>query len=199
MRRTSTIRPVPSKALQRWRASRATELDRMEKAHVSVGGTAAGRRHTTEQINQAYAMLVSSHFQGFCRDLHSEAVAFLVAKVEPASMRNITQVLLTRDRKLSKGNPNPSNIGSDFERLGMEFWRRVNRLSTRNPGRQQKVENLNAWRNAIAHQDFVPLGGPRVLRLGWVRSWRGACDGLAGHFDAAVRAHIIGLVGTPPW
>jgi len=171
----------------------------IERAHASLGGTAAGRRYTTQQLNQAYVLLLSSHFQGFCRDLHSEAVAFMAREVEPQAMRNVVQVLLTRDRKLDKGNVQPSSIGSDFERIGMDFWPTIQRLSTRNPGRQGKLETMNTWRNAIAHQDFTRLHGATTLQLGWVRSWRGACSGLAGHFDRAVVTHVAALAGTAPW
>ena len=64
---------MPSKALRRWINSQAAALDQMENAHASVGGKGRGRRYTTDQINQAYAVLLASQFQGFCRDLHSES------------------------------------------------------------------------------------------------------------------------------
>jgi len=54
-------------------------LDELESAQTSVGGTGPDRRYATQQINQAYAVLVASQFQGFCRDLHTECVARLMA------------------------------------------------------------------------------------------------------------------------
>ncbi len=65
---------MPSLSLQKWETIRSSELDEIENAHSSVGGTTRGRRYGTQQINQAYAVLLSSQFQGFCRDLHSECV-----------------------------------------------------------------------------------------------------------------------------
>ena len=44
---------------------RARALDEMAEAHAAVGGTARGRRYTTQQLNQAYAVLLAAHFQGF--------------------------------------------------------------------------------------------------------------------------------------
>lgn len=64
---------MASRALQKWQTVRAAELDQIADAHESVGGTQPGRRYATRQINHAYAMLLSSHVQGYCRDLHSEA------------------------------------------------------------------------------------------------------------------------------
>ena len=67
---------MPSLSLQHWNAVRLPRLDEIERAHSSVGGTGPGRRYATQQINHAYAVLLSSQFQGFCRDLHTESVDF---------------------------------------------------------------------------------------------------------------------------
>src|SRR5580704_12662662 len=75
---------MPSLALQDWLAWRAATLDEIEHAHRSVGGTGPGRRFLTQQINQAYAVLLSSQLQGFCRDLHMESADHLVATVVSA-------------------------------------------------------------------------------------------------------------------
>ena len=64
---------MPSLALKRWRTDRAASLDEIENLHLLVGATGPKRRSTTEQLNQAYALLLSSQFQGFCRDLNEES------------------------------------------------------------------------------------------------------------------------------
>jgi hypothetical protein len=150
-------------------------------------------------VNYAFAMLLSSQFQGFCRDLHSEAADFLARRVQPPGIARVVRALLTEGRRLDHGNPNAGNIGSDFGRLGIELWPKVLALGARNKKRQQHLQTLNEWRNGIAHQDFsrVP-GGPRLL-LGTVRTWRAALDGLARAFDDSVQAHLTGLVQTVPW
>ncbi|MEK6607161.1 MAG: hypothetical protein AABZ30_05805 [Myxococcota bacterium] len=180
-----------------WETTRAGALDEIESAHVAVGGSARGRRHATQQINQAYAMLVSSHFQGFCRDLHSEAVDCLVNAAMPPAVKNVLRARLTADRKLDKGNPNPGNLGSDFGRLGLAFWDKVRAADRRSVRRQDLLEELNEWRNAIAHQDFPAKLA--VLHLSRVRGFRSACTGLARTFDRVLRRCIAAMVGAPPW
>jgi hypothetical protein len=71
----------------------------------------------------------------------------------------------------------------------------------RNQTRQDRLEELNAWRNSIAHQDFDPLrlGGTTFLRLQQVRVWRTSCEHLAGAFDAVMRWHLHAINGVSPW
>jgi hypothetical protein len=176
-------------------------LDEIEAAHRAVGGTGPGRRYATQQINHAYAVLLSSQFQRFCRDLHSEAVDALAATISLPDVLEIFRLQLTTGRKLDSGNPNPGNIGSDFGRLGMDFWPDVLASSPRNPARRTSLEMLNRWRNAIAHQDFdaASLAGRTELHLADVRRWRATCNALTQQFDAAVARHLAIILGTAPW
>ena len=191
---------MPSSSLQQWRQTRRTQLDEIVQAHRAVGGMGRGRRYATEQVNHAYAVLLSSHFQGFCRDLHTECVDHIVQKV-PAALQNVIRGELVRDRTLDRGNPNPGSIGADFARLGLPIWDKVKAIDRRNDARRQLLEELNNWRNAIGHQDFDPtkLGGRTTLRLQEVNAWRQACDQLARAFDKVIRTHLKALMGSPPW
>jgi hypothetical protein len=104
--------------------------------------------------------------------------------------------------KLDTGNPNPGNIGADFDRLGLRFWPAVDADHLRNPRRKVLLEQLNRWRNAIAHNDFAPdmcLAGRPSLRLAAVRAWRKACRGLGRSFDNVMRAHLLAVNGIAPW
>ena len=159
------------------------------------------RAGATQQINNAYAVLLSSQFQGFCRDLHSECADYLVSSLAPISLQPAIRRAFTQVRKLDHGNPNPGNIGADFGRLDILFWPAVLAHDQRNAARQQLLEELNRWRNAIAHQDFDPakLGGRGSLDLALVRRYRGACQQLALSFDDVMRAHIFRLTGAVPW
>jgi hypothetical protein len=191
---------MPSQPLQFWLKDRLRALDEIEQAHRSVGGTGPGRRYATQQINHAYAVLLSAQFQGFCRDLHDECVTCLVQSLSPASIRDAFEESLVWNRKLSTGNPNPGNIGSDFNRLDLKFWVEVRKVDVRNDARIDRLEDLNRWRNAIAHQHFDPLfvrGG--ILRLERVREWRSACEGLAISFDRVMQVHLHNLTGILPW
>jgi hypothetical protein len=105
-------------------------------------------------------------------------------------------------RKLDRGNPNPGNIGADFNRLGVEFWPRIDAHRPENPARQAALKELSAWRNAIVHQDFSPSmlrAGRPNLTLAQVRLWRKACDGLARSFEDVLRDHLRVLTGSAPW
>jgi hypothetical protein len=193
---------MPSLALQDWLTRRAAALDEIEHAHRSVGGTGPGRRFLTQQINQAYAVLLSSQVQGFCRDLHMEGADHLVATVVSPVLLGAYRDNLLFGRKMDTGNPNPGNIGSDFNRLGLLFWPAVQADHPRNPQRRRVLETLNRWRNAIAHNAFAPdmyKGSRPSLHLAEVQDWRRACDGLARSFDNVMRAHLLSATGTAPW
>src|SRR5436189_605038 len=116
---------MPSESLQAWSTGRRAALDEVEAAHRSVGGTGRGRRYLTQQINQAYAVLLSSQFQGFCRDLHTECAECLVAPVTSPVLKEIYRRNLLAGRRLDTGNPTRGNIGADFNRLELPFWAAV--------------------------------------------------------------------------
>jgi hypothetical protein len=193
---------MPSSSLLRWFAERAATRADVESAHRSVHGSGTGARAAAQQINQAYAVLLSAQFQGFCRDLHLECADFLVAAVTDLSFRAMLRDNLHFGRRIDRGNPNPSNIGSDFYRLGLAFLSLVDARRPGNLARREAVEALNEWRNAIAHQDFsaamVKAGRPH-LPLAQVRVWRKACDALARSFDEVLRDHLRTLTGSAPW
>jgi len=194
---------MPSASYRRWATSRAKALDEIEIAHAAVGGTGRGRRYATQQINQAYVVILASQFQGFCRDLHSECVDHLVNTIGllPA-LRLHGGAEFTRGRQLDRGNAQPASIGADFGRLGIDFWTEVEQAHQRNADRKKRLDLLNNWRNAIAHQDFEDpkkLGGRIILRLAEVRYWRLACKCLARTFDEVMRLHLRALTGASPW
>jgi hypothetical protein len=193
---------MPSLALQDWSAWRAAALDEIEHAHRAVGGRGPGRRYLTQQINQAYAVLLSSQFQGFCRQLHDDCAAHAVASVASPGLQAVYRSNLVFGRKLDSGNPTPSNIGADFNRFGLSFWPAVDTDHPRNRQRRLALEALNRWRNAIAHHAFAPTmykGDHPSLRLSQVQDWRRACDGLARSFDNVMRAHLLTATGAAPW
>lgn len=188
---------VPSRSLLQWQNQSASALDEIEAAHRAVRGNARGRRYATQQINQAYVVLLSSRFQQFCRDLHSEAVDQLVLGV-PAPYRLILQSQWSTGRHLDRGNPTAGNLGNDFAKLGMEFWRDVYSLHAQNQRRRALLDELMEWRNAIGHQDFRNkplLQGQTEIGLGRVQQFRSSCGGLARYFDQAVLAHIHAVGG----
>lgn len=192
---------MPSASLRQWQTVRAASLYEIEAAHAAIGGSGRGRRYATQQVNHAYTVLLSSQFQGFCRDLHSECADALSDAMTPVVFRPAIRAEFRLHRRLDSGNPNAGNIGADFGRLGLRFWHTAQAQNRFNARRQAALEELNRWRNAIAHQDFtsVTVGGSTVLRLQQVRQWRRACDGLASSFDAVMYSHLLGVTGIAPW
>jgi hypothetical protein len=189
---------MPSQALRDWLDQRARSLDEIEHAHRRVGGPARGRRRRTQQLNHAYVLLLSSQFQGFCRELHDECVGFLVQSIAPVEIQEAVRSMLMENRRLDSGNPNPGNVGSDFNRFGLKFWDAVYLLDVRNRDRRGELEELNVMRNAIAHHDPRILAARR-LRLRKVKEWRRVSDNLATCFDEVIRAHLESVTSVSPW
>ncbi len=193
---------MPSFALGKWRTVRSASLDAIESAYRLTAGVAAGRRSLARKMSQAYALLLSSEFQGFCRDLHTECAQAITSKVPLVELQPLMRDGLLRGRRLGSGNPNPGNIGADFSRFGILFWPLVDAAHPRNPQRRLLLEQMNRWRNAIAHDDFAPgmlRDGHPILVLADIRRWRKACDGLARWFDRVMRGRLRSMLGARPW
>ena len=192
---------MASQSLLSWNRDSAQELVEIVAAHVAVGGSGRGRRFATVQINHAYAVMLSSQFQRFCRNLHTESADRISRAVAQPTINSMLRRRLIENRKLDVGNPNPGNLGGDFGRFEIAFWPAVLAHDPRNLVRQRKLEHLNNWRNAIAHQHFDPaaLGGRTRLSLAGVTDWRAACDGLVVSFDQVMCSHLAAMLGAPPW
>jgi len=75
--------------------------------------------------------------------------------------------------------------------------RRSSPHTKRNRQRREKLDQLNEWRNAIAHHDIDSRRGsltPREVTLDACKTWRSALNGLAMSSDR-VLAHLRTLVG----
>jgi hypothetical protein len=192
---------MPSDALLAWRTDRIPRLQNVEAdcLHLEVLHAAAPDR--VQEYIRAYAVLLCSEFQGFCRDLHSECADRLVDSVNPVALRAVLRSQCVYGRKLDGGNPNSGNLGADFNRYLFAFWPAVLALDPAHTARQHRLAMLNAWRNAIAHHDYDPaeLGGTTTLTIPRVRDWRNDCDAFATAFDAVLRNHLHAAAGVPPW
>jgi len=129
--------------------------------------------------------------------LHTEC-ADAVVRASPPSLRVVVDKNLLRDRRLDKGNPNPANIGADFGRFDISFWPILYMRTPQNESRRRALEELNDWRNAIAHQDFTQMS-TTAIQLQQVRRYRAACTALAREFDDAMYQYLHGLLGVIPW
>lgn len=172
----------------------------MEGAHRSMRSGGRGSRFAAEQMCQAYVLLLSSRFQRFCRDLHTECAEHLLNVAVTPTLRLVLWSGFIRGRRLDAGNPHPGNIGADFGRLGIELWDHLRAGSPRTAERQRSLEEMNAWRNAVAHQDFSrALVSREVVALRQVRRWRAVCDLLAAELDRTLQEHLLLLTGIEPW
>lgn len=190
---------MPSFAYDRWATIRKGALDHVEAAHAAIRTTSPSGRQATRLINHAYAVILAAEFQGFCRDLHTEAVSFLVRPLA-VSLRVIVEDEFSWNRQLDRSNATPSSLGTDFGRLGIDLWKLVDVAYPQGPLLRRKLEELNSWRNAIAHSDFDPvrLGGT-ILRLQQVRRWRWVCARLARILDRIVTDGFFVKLGSRPW
>lgn len=195
---------MSSAALARWHTVQLARLAEIENAHRAVGGSGPGRRVATQQINDAYMVLLAGQWQEFCRYLHTEA-ADIVAQAVPASTQIAVRAAFTLDRSLDRGNATPENIARDFARFGMDLWSSVYRLDSRNRARRDRLNQLYIWRNAIAHQDLPPTGD-RARRvagtrrtLEWAKRFATACTVLAGQLDRVTYDQLRILTEVAPW
>lgn len=190
---------MPSTALTLWQTDRNWQLDQFEEIHRSISGIVTAVRTAREQINQGYVLMLSSQFQGFCRELHSECIDHLVAAVSLPAMQSIVRQNFQAARMLDKGNARPESIKEDFNRLGLIFWTEVEAIDSKGKDRRKRLDELNACRNAIAHHDFKPGGAGSSVTLAAVRQWRSACNALAVDFDEVMSRHLSSLLGHAPW
>jgi hypothetical protein len=145
-------------------------------------------------------VLLAAEFQGFCRELHDESVAVLKAAVPP-SFQRMVGAEFSLFRQLDRGNANPNTLRADFNRFDLDLWPAVDALNPRGPLLRRLLEEMNAWRNAIAHSDFDPvrLGGTMSLPIRRVRRWRSACHRLARCLDRVLGDRLQQLTGVRPW
>jgi hypothetical protein len=124
-----------------------------------------------------------------------------IVAATPANLQTLLRAQFDWGRALDRGNPNAGNIGSDFGRLGVVFWREMYAVNPQNRHRRDLLDELIEWRNAITHHDFssTKFGGAGTLRLAAVKRWRRALNRLARAFDKVMHAHLQSLLGAPPW
>ncbi|WP_344315332.1 hypothetical protein [Fodinicola feengrottensis] len=182
------------------------KLDRLMQTHVIVAGSGSGRRWAAEELNHAIVLRLASEFQGFCRELHTEAVDFVADVLSRGDhgLKVMVRFPYEHGRRLDRGNADPSALGSDFGLLGMRIW---DALRSTYPAKgelwRRKLELLNAARNGIAHDDQTKLGVVRAagwpLTLASARSWRAGLDGLVVGMDHVVKRHVQDTLKVSPW
>jgi hypothetical protein len=147
-----------------------------------------------EQL-RAYATLLSAHFQGFCRDLYTEASLKVVARIKQSGLRPIVQTQFTAALKLGKGNPTLDTLSEDFSRLGIENLRQAIGTEPAADTHKGRLKALIDCRNKCAHgEPVIP-----ELQLTSLQDWRTSCDWLATKLNAIVYNHLRAAFRAAPW
>jgi hypothetical protein len=189
---------MPSAALTRWQTDRMPRLNEVDAHCAAVLALVPPNLTFLDETLRGFVLLLSAHFQGFCRNLYTECTQIWIEAI-PTGLKATAQAQCSAHLALEKGNPTYDNIKRDFNRFGFLLD-----LQAAHPAGAQQVTDLghlNDWRNKAAHQGTAPLGGgvPQVLTLPIVQGWRASCDGLATSLDGIMYAELLRMLGTAPW
>ena len=169
-----------------------------------VRGAGAPERAVRRHVVDGAIVLLAGHFQRYCRGVYGEAVGFLAEEVRPTAAGGVLGVLLMEGRALAKGNARAEALSKDFGRLDLNLWDALERHDPRNVGRRHRLDQLNTWRNAVAHQDVPPAASAALIRgtdrdVRSLRTWRHSCSALAHDIDIVVNQHMVVLAGRRAW
>src|SRR5437868_3449908 len=96
---------MPSASLLQWQNDRMPRLDEVDAQCAASLSLAPPQPNLAEENLRGYVLLLSAHFQGFCRDLYTECAQIIGSKVR-RSLRSLIQAQFTTHRKRDHGNPN---------------------------------------------------------------------------------------------
>ena len=187
---------MASASLGIWRSDRLVRIGEFEKQCASTSSLSPPNVSLEEENLRGLIMLLSAHFQGFCRDLYTECTMILSARIRNGAIKVLFQEQFTAHRRLDQGNPNLESIRKDFERFGFTLDLPAADPAN-NPSRITHLGLLNRLRNVAAHDGRVPPGG--IPRLVTIQGWRDSCDGLARSLDVVMYNKLHSLLGKPPW
>ena len=95
---------MPSASLQRWQNVRLPSLAHVDAQCVASLGLAVPNPALVDENHRGYVLLLSAHFQGFCRDLYAESAQIVVSKTR-ATLQPLIQGQFTSNLRLDHGNP----------------------------------------------------------------------------------------------
>ncbi len=185
---------MPSASLTGWMNDRTRRLSAIEAQCAAYQAAATAEPMLIEENTRGLILLLSAHFQGFCRDLHTESAQSIASEVRP-SLEARVQEQFTALRALDRGNPNIDNIKKDFTRFG--FSLNMAGWDPANGARLADLKLLNQWRNIVAHHgEVLPSGLPPLSEI---QGWRHSCNGLATSLDGIMYNQSRLILGRPPW
>jgi hypothetical protein len=192
---------MPPNSLLQWQGDRLPRLDFVDAQVTAITTANPPNPQLIDENLRGYVMLISAHFQGFCRDLHTECVQ-AVANAVPAPMLLIFQTLCGRDLELDGANARYASIKADFERFGFDLTIALRADPVTRPlndGLITRINHLNAWRNYAAHHNKLPPehGGPFTLAT--IQTWKNSCNDLATVLDGVMYNQLSTVTGKTPW
>ncbi len=164
---------MPSDALLVWQTNRIPRLQNVEADCLHLEVLHAADPDRVQEYIRSYAVLLSSEFQGFCRNLHSECADRLVDSVHPVALRGILRSQCVYGRKLDGGNANAANLARGLQPLplrllarcaGARPWPRTETTSTRYAERLAKRDRAPRLRPGRTRRDD-DLDNPSSARL----------------------------------
>src|SRR5688572_16402633 len=103
---------MPSASLHRWTKDRLPRLGNIDAQCAGCIAAVPPNPGLIDENLRAYVVLLSAHFQGFCRDLYTEATQIIVSKVRP-TLQILIQAQFSAQCALDRGNPNLDNLKKD--------------------------------------------------------------------------------------
>ena len=192
---------MPSNSLVQWQNSRLPRLNFVDAQNVTLATAAPPNPQLVDENLRGFVMLISAHFQGFCRDLHTECVQ-AVANAVPPSMLLIFQTLCEAGRELESANAKYSSIKADFERFGFDLTAALHfnpATAATNDALITQINHLNIWRNYAAHHNNLApkYGGPFLLPT--IQTWKNSCNDFAIVLDGVMYHRLLAITGVAPW
>jgi hypothetical protein len=185
---------MPSASLLHWQNVRLPSLAHVDSQCVASLALVPPNPALIDENLRGYVLLLSAHFQGFCRDLYTESAQIVVSKTR-TSLQPLIQRQSTSNLKLDHGNPTLKSLKEDFERFG--FSLHLSTADPANPARLTLLDHMNQWRNAAAHHGNPP--GGILLDLASLHDWRNACAGLATSLDGIMYTQLRRILRRQPW
>jgi hypothetical protein len=185
---------MPSLALQRWHADRLPRLAHLDAQCAASLALTPPNPLLVDENFRGYVVLLSAHFQGFCRDLYAESVQTVVSRARP-TLQSLFQAQFFSKLRLDSGNPNHQHIREDFERFGPVLDLAP---TAADKVHLNRLAALNQWRNLAAHHGTVPASIP-PLSLPLLRDWRDSCDWLARSLDGILYNWLRKILRRSPW
>ncbi len=185
---------MPSASLNHWATDRMRGLKEIDAQCAACGTATPANPPLIDENFRAFILLLSAHFQGFCRDLYTESAQIVASRVR-LTLRVLVQEQFTANRKLDHGNPNIENLKKDFGRFGLTL--RMAAHDPANHARLADLAQLNDWRNIAAHHGIVPPTG--LPSLPTIQGWKDSCNGLAISLDDIMYNHLRRILRRRPW